>query len=243
MSILSRVWKRIQRSRRLKHGHLNLTKIQNGRVIKSFEGHNAKGRYNTECFVLDFLSSQIPVPEVLERDDARLILQTEFIDANHAADLNDTTKIETLHHTCGKHLKAIHDLPKASVAEQLTGDGSVFVHGDYNINNILLSKEDGSIIGIIDWEKAHLGEAINDLCWYEWIFRQAHPDKVSTLQHFYAGYGDNIEWERRKAGMIYLLDRASNRAKDKDDPDGITYWREHCDRAASYTEASNTVEA
>lgn len=239
MSILTRIWKRIQRTRRLKHGHLNLTKIQNGRVVKSFEGHNAKGRYQTECFVLEFLNGKVPVPEVLERVDSRLILQTQFLDANHAADLNDTSLIEALHFTGGQHLKAIHEIPKESVAPQLAGDGSVFVHGDYNINNILLSKVDGSIIGIIDWEKAHLGEAINDLCWYEWIFRQAYPDKVHTLQHFYKGYGDNIEWERRKAGMIYLLNRASNRAKDKDDPDGITYWRQHCDIAAGYTEDSN----
>ncbi|MGJ8651220.1 MAG: phosphotransferase family protein [Opitutaceae bacterium] len=227
--------------RRLKHGHLNLTKIQNGRVIKCFDGHDLKERYNTECFVLEFLTGKLPVPKVLEHDDTRLILQTEFIDANHAADLNDTTKIEALHFTCGQHLKAIHEIPRESAAKQLAGKGSVFVHGDYNINNILLSKEDGSIIGIIDWEKAHLGEAINDLCWYEWIFRQSHPDKVQTLQHFYEGYGDNIEWERRKAGMIYLLDRASNRAKEKNDPDGITYWRQHCDTVAVYTKDSNAV--
>lgn len=53
------------------------------------------------------------------------------------------------------------------------------VHGDYRIGNYLYSPE--GIVGILDWELAHLGDPIEDLAWAfarNWYFKGA-PDKVA----------------------------------------------------------------
>jgi aminoglycoside phosphotransferase (APT) family kinase protein len=53
------------------------------------------------------------------------------------------------------------------------------VHGDYRIGNYLYTPD--GIIGILDWELAHLGDPIEDLAWAfakSWEFEQA-PGKIA----------------------------------------------------------------
>ena len=38
------------------------------------------------------------------------------------------------------------------------------VHGDYRIGNVMYTPE-GAIIGVLDWEMAHLGDPLEDLAW------------------------------------------------------------------------------
>ncbi len=38
------------------------------------------------------------------------------------------------------------------------------VHGDYRVGNVMYTDE-GSIIGVLDWEMAHLGDPLEDLAW------------------------------------------------------------------------------
>ena len=52
-------------------------------------------------------------------------------------------------------------------AEQVT-----VVHGDYRVGNVLY-RPSGEIVGIVDWEMAHLGDPLEDLAWsfletWEW---------------------------------------------------------------------------
>ncbi|MCB1535829.1 MAG: phosphotransferase family protein [Rhodoblastus sp.] len=48
------------------------------------------------------------------------------------------------------------------------------VHGDYRTGNLLVS-DTGAVIGVLDWEMAHLGDPLEDLAWSinrVWCFRK-----------------------------------------------------------------------
>jgi len=44
-----------------------------------------------------------------------------------------------------------------------TSDRLVLCHGDYRTGNFLL--RDGAIVGVLDWELAHVGDPVEDLAW------------------------------------------------------------------------------
>jgi aminoglycoside phosphotransferase (APT) family kinase protein len=66
------------------------------------------------------------------------------------------------------------------------------VHGDYRIGNVLYTPQ-GEIVGVLDWEMAHLGDPIEDLAWsfnesWQWAGKDGRPGGVCTVEEAIAGY-------------------------------------------------------
>jgi aminoglycoside phosphotransferase (APT) family kinase protein len=59
---------------------------------------------------------------------------------------------------------------------------TVLVHGDFKVGNVLLDA-DGEIVGLLDWELAHLGDLHEDLGWV--------TQPLRTKEHYITG-----SWER-----------------------------------------------
>ncbi|OAI41293.1 hypothetical protein AYO38_04060 [bacterium SCGC AG-212-C10] len=65
------------------------------------------------------------------------------------------------------------------------------VHGDYRVGNFLY-RNDGAIVGIVDWEMSHIGDPIEDLAWsfnesWRWM-RDARPGGIITREEAIATY-------------------------------------------------------
>jgi aminoglycoside phosphotransferase (APT) family kinase protein len=87
-------------------------------------------------------------------------------------------------------------------------DRPVLVHGDYRIGNLLVSHETG-LVGVIDWEFAHIGDYAEDLTWgliREWRFG------VDELRLGGVGHPDEF---------FEAYARASGRPVD---PARVVYW-------------------
>ena len=76
-----------------------------------------------------------------------------------------------------------------------TSDRLVLCHGDYRTGNFLL--RDGAIVGVLDWELAHVGDPVEDLAWAALpAFRGR-----STLVGHMLSERDFLESYRRHTGL------------------------------------------
>lgn len=90
---------------------------------------------------------------------------------------------------CGSMLQRIHQLDPGDIAAAIpcpAGEGHVLVHGDYGPQNVLLDPATLEITVVLDRERAHTGDPVEDLAWCEWIVRMHHPRQVSLLGLFSA---------------------------------------------------------
>lgn len=76
------------------------------------------------------------------------------------------------------------------------------VHGDYRVGNYLYTTE-GEIVGIVDWEMAHLGDPLEDLAWsfnssWQWL-RDGRPggivDRETAIRHYEEASGIAVDRE------------------------------------------------
>jgi aminoglycoside phosphotransferase (APT) family kinase protein len=190
--------------RRLPHGYTNRTHGDGTTVVKSYEGPDAPERRERERRLLADLADAIPVPPVIGADGDALTLG--FVPGMPGQELLETGSAAEVLRACGTVLRSIHSIPPASLSAPLPERGPVLVHGDFGPNNLLLgftSNLTCTVTGVVDWEFAHLGEAIEDLAWCEWIVRTHHPDRVEALDAFFAGYGGPVpDWSERQAAMV-----------------------------------------
>jgi aminoglycoside phosphotransferase (APT) family kinase protein len=97
---------------------------------------------------------------------------------------------------------------------------STLVHGDYRLGNLMVGPD--GLVGILDWELAHLGDPVEDLGWYcvrAWRFGSALPaGGMGTREELLAAYaaagGGDVDpealrwWEllgTLKWGLICIL--------------------------------------
>ncbi len=183
---------------RLPHGYTNKTRLENGRVIKRYEGSGAQERCLTEQQCLRAFSGRLPVPRVLSDRENELTM--EHLDGRHGQELVDEGKAEAVLHAAGRVLWRIHEMPKHLV--QLAGTGKVVVHGDFGPQNLLLSEQGDHVSGVLDWEWAHYGDPVEDLAWAEWIVRMHHPGSEASLPALFKGYGSRPPWPDRHGHMV-----------------------------------------
>ncbi len=77
-------------------------------------------------------------------------------------------------------------------------DRLVLIHGDFRIGNLMVASS--GLVGIFDWEFAHIGDPVEDLAWpcvRSWRFGQDHLKLggVGQLDDFLAGYGRSVDPE------------------------------------------------
>lgn len=82
---------------------------------------------------------------------------------------------------------------------------TVLVHGDFKVGNVLLG-DDGHIVGLLDWELAHLGDPHEDLGWV--------TQPLRTKEHYIKG-----SWEREELLAHYEI--ASGQPVDRD---AVHWW-------------------
>ncbi len=82
---------------------------------------------------------------------------------------------------------------------------TVLVHGDFKVGNVLLDA-DGHIVGLLDWELAHLGDPHEDLGWV--------TQPLRTKEHYIKG-----SWEREELLAHYEI--ASGQPVDRD---AVQWW-------------------
>lgn len=151
--------------------------------------------------MLSVLSGHLPVPSLVGRDGARLIMR--FMPGQHGQDLIAAGMAGPVLAACGRMLRRIHAMdPGLLPSSGRSPAGAVFVHGDYGPNNTLLDPAAQEVTAILDWERAHAGDRIEDLAWCEWIVRMHHPDQVGALSSFFDAYQDRPAWTARREAML-----------------------------------------
>jgi aminoglycoside phosphotransferase (APT) family kinase protein len=59
-----------------------------------------------------------------------------------------------------------------------------------------------AVNAVLDWEVAHVGSAVEDLAWAEWIVRFHHPEAIECLPELFDGSGVLPSWSDRQAAMV-----------------------------------------
>lgn len=80
---------------------------------------------------------------------------------------------------------------------------SVFCHGDWTDANLLAT--DGAITGIVDWERAHLGDPMRELSRAAWAASRKDPRSVDLLVATYGADPDRVkDWFPIHAAELWL---------------------------------------
>ena len=149
-------------------------------------------------------------------------------------DLVDEGHGSRVMHAAGALLRELQALPP-EVVPGLAGEGPVLVHGDFGPQNMLFDAE-YRVTGLLDWEFAHRGQAIDDLAWAEWILRMHHDADSRALEGLYAGYGRRPPWERRHAAMLARCEELRTRCAREGQQAAATMWAARTDATAGWDE-------
>lgn len=222
--------------RPLKHGYTNRTVGDGSVVEKTYEGPDAGIRRVREYALLTRLQGNLPVPPVRGVDEGVLTLGfmagapgQELVEAGHAAQVLEA---------CGVILRRIHETAPSVLGAGAHDAGKVLVHGDFGPNNLLLDPVSFKVTAVVDWEFAHLGDAVEDLAWCEWIVRMHHAEHHHALDHFFNAYGGAVPaWPVRQATMLARcaeLEQFCHRG-DPNGP-GVRQWQERTATTAGWQE-------
>lgn len=185
---------------RLPHGHSHGTRRDGDLVVKDFSGPDAPTRARREAGVLRAVAPVLPVPTLKHAEGN--VVTTGYVEGRHGQDLLGPDTAAGVLASSGRMLARVHGVPVAAVAPRHHGPG-VLVHGDFGPQNLLFGVGDLSVVAVLDWEWAHIGDPVEDLAWCEWMVRTHHPDCVDALPHLYYGYGAAMPpWQRRHAAMV-----------------------------------------
>lgn len=186
---------------RLPHGYTNRTRpVQNG-VEKRYEGVDTFTRAEREYACLKHLQGKYPVPEVVEFDASAPGIVLSTVAGRHGQELIDGGHASRVLRLIGEQLATLQAIAFATIPG-LDGEGDVIVHGDFGPQNIVFAFDLTGVAGVLDWESAHVGSAIEDLSWAEWIVRMHHPAAVKDLPDLFHGSGLSIDWSDRLTAMV-----------------------------------------
>lgn len=228
MNPLRYLLRELKKRKRLAHGWTNETSLKDGLVIKKYAGKNGERSYHTEKTALLKLAKALPVlPELVHADQARLELQIRWIDGIHIMEMSQEDHILDAHEACGALLRQLQSIPTATMENTVSGSGAVIVHGDFCIKNIMFSSGHPKVVGFLDWEDTHLGDALEDIAWYEWFLRSNDRDQQQQEQQlaaFYRGYGHTPTWSERQNAILNKLQSNIDVAAACNDTKAADYW-------------------
>lgn len=185
------------------HGHTNHTTRDGSVVTKVYLGPDIARRRTREAAGLRGLAGRIPVPAVLDSNGGSL--RMSFTEGVHGQDLISAGQADRVLRACGQMLRRIHTIdPALAHVEDQSCPPAVLVHGDYGPNNVLLDPVAETVVAILDWEWAHVGDPLEDLAWCEWIVRMHHAENVASLGTFFDAYGITPAWSTRQQAMLAL---------------------------------------
>jgi hypothetical protein len=170
-------------------------------IEKIYVGPRRFDRARREHACLAGLAGHLPVPTVLGDDPTVPRLTLSVRPGDHGQDLIGRGSAAAVLRLVGATWAALQQVPM-SVVPELTGNGSVIVHGDFGPQNLLFDLENERVTGVLDWEFAHRGRPVEDLAWAEWIVRMHHTDAIDDLGALYLGAGTRPRWEGRHDAML-----------------------------------------
>ena len=210
---------------RLPHGYTNKTRRVAGIVEKVYEGRDARVRLHREAECLRRAASFLPVPEVVEVNDERLTLRTTWSEGTPGQVLMRPGPARAVLKAVGSLLRQVQGEPVHSIlAPALEPGGPIAVHGDFGPQNLLLGAR-GEIVALLDWEFAHMGDAVEDLAWAEWIVRMHHADTIDTLDELFIAYGTRPAWQARHAAMVAHCEHLLRRCQSEGLGEVEEMWR------------------
>ncbi|MET9402321.1 phosphotransferase [Kitasatospora sp. NPDC002965] len=225
--------------RPLKHGYTNRTVGDGSVVEKTYEGPDAGLRRAREHTLLTRLEGKLPVPPVRGLDNG--ILSLGFVTGTPGQELMEAGSAAPVLEACGALLRRIHEIAPSILGAETHDVGQVLVHGDFGPNNLLLAPvtpDAFRVTAVVDWEFAHLGDAVEDLAWCEWIVRMHHAEHRQELGHFFDAYGGPVPaWPVRQAAMLARcadLERFCDRWESNGP--GVRQWRERAATTAGWRE-------
>jgi aminoglycoside phosphotransferase len=207
----------------LRHGYTNLTRrLPDQKVEKRYQGTDALQRAECEYVCLTHLGDRLPVPGVLEQDSSVPKLILREMSGMHAQDMIDSGRAAEVLRLVGTLLTRLQQIAPSSVPG-LTGVGPVLVHGDFGPQNVLVNGD--TLTALLDWEFAHVGDAIEDLAWAEWIVRMHHPNHVDALPELLDTSGIRSGWPERQGAMVSRCDELMRMAEAAGSADTTALWR------------------
>jgi len=211
---------------RLPHGYTNRTRRVAGTSVveKRYTGSDARIRLNLEARCLERVANVLPVPAVVDKDEARCLLRLHWIAGEPGQRLLDDGRAREVLAATGALLRRLQAHATTVLAPVLPGRGAIAVHGDFGPQNLLFGADLG-VVALLDWEFAHMGDAIEDLAWAEWIVRMHHADATSALDALFAGYGERPDWSLRHAAMLRQCARLRQRCEAEGLLDAEATWR------------------
>ncbi|MGH8978448.1 MAG: phosphotransferase [Acidimicrobiia bacterium] len=219
---------------RLRHGYTNRTRRRTAGVVeKTYDGADAGARSRREYRCLTSLADRLPVPRVIEWDASASVLTLVEMPGTHGQDMIEAGRGREVLQLLGSLLRELQELDPASVSG-LPGEGDVIVHGDFGPQNVLIG--DGRISALLDWEFAHVGRAIEDLAWAEWIVRMHHPRHSDELPELFGAAPLVPDWRDRHAAMVTRCRELLRNAERAGSPDGIALWQQRLRLTAQWTE-------
>jgi hypothetical protein len=208
--------------------------LRGGFVEKGYEGPQARERADREFFCLTALAGRLPLPEAIQYDASVPALTLREARGAHGQDLIGAGRATEVLGLLGSLLSQLQEIDPV-VVSGLPGSGEVVVHGDFGPQNVLVA--DHHISVLLDWEFAHIGGAIEDLAWAEWIVRMHHPDAKDALPEFFDAAKLRPAWADRQAAMIERCAQLLRRAeRDGSSSGGTELWRARLARTASWSE-------
>jgi tRNA A-37 threonylcarbamoyl transferase component Bud32 len=175
---------------RLAHGFTNESWRRGDRIYKRYLGNDASERLRVEVDTIHMVTPTMPVPQIVEVNESELLVVFGLVDGRHGQELIDQGRGERVLGAAGRMLRRMHT--------EYPG----LVHGDYGPQNLLLDNDGAEIIGVVDFEFAHNGVAIEDLAWAEWIVRTYHPAAIRYLDTLFDEYSQKPSWSDRQATMM-----------------------------------------
>ncbi len=210
--------------RRLPHGYTNLTRrLPGARVEKRYEGSDRSERADREYTCLVSLAHRLPVPDVVERDRAVPLLIVREASGTHGQEMIDAGRAAEVLRLLGALLVTLQQVPTGAVPG-LVGTGPVIVHGDFGPQNVLI--EGDRITALLDWEFAHIGRAVEDLAWAEWIIRTHHPAAADDLPEMLDASHLGMTWSARHQAMIARCEELVELSTVSGSPDAAALWRD-----------------
>ena len=220
---------------RLPHGYTNRTRRVGKTVEKRYDGPRRWDNARRELACLRALNGRLPVPKLIDADPSVPLVVVAEIRGRHGQELIDEGHDRWVLRRVGVALGHLQSLDPSTVPG-LDGVGPVLVHGDFGPQNMMFSPEAQAVLGILDWESAHLGKPEEDLAWAEWIVRMHHPQATDALGELFDASGLRYSWTQRQDAMLgqcrEILEYCESSAMD----DSAAAWRQRLARTEQWRE-------
>lgn len=186
----------------------NQVDFADGIVTKRHGGGDGAQRAGRAAAALEQAGAfGMSVPEVVELHGAMLRTVDVGAVTDGAALLGDDPAAVLL--AIGAFAADLHHRPPP-MSWPLPDDApATWVHGDLCPVNVLFDDE-AALVAVVDWEDSHIGEALDDFVWTEWLVRTWHPAAVDALGGLYAEV-EVPDAEHRRSAMRRCLRRHRDR--------------------------------